>query len=69
MIVLIYDHILTLPEEVQFIWTARPSIAKTLFLANRYLVPVTQIITAICAFFFTGPFLPVIDPFYSLEPF
>ncbi|CCA72452.1 hypothetical protein PIIN_06388 [Serendipita indica DSM 11827] len=36
---LIYDHILTLPEEIKLTWFGRPSFVKTLFLFNRYMAP------------------------------
>ncbi|KIM33086.1 hypothetical protein M408DRAFT_62367 [Serendipita vermifera MAFF 305830] len=36
---LIYDHLLTLPEEVKLVWLGRPSFVKALFLFNRYFVP------------------------------
>ncbi|CAE6497953.1 unnamed protein product [Rhizoctonia solani] len=37
---LIYDHILTFPEEVQFIWTAKRSPVVIMFLLNRYITPI-----------------------------
>lgn len=43
---LVYDHILCMPEELQFVWGARWSIAKTLFLFNRYLVPISLVLVA-----------------------
>lgn len=36
---LIYDHLLTLEEEVRIIWLGRPSFVKFLFLWNRYTSP------------------------------
>ncbi|GJJ11947.1 hypothetical protein Clacol_006185, partial [Clathrus columnatus] len=39
-VMLIYDHILTLDEEVRKIWKAPLSIPKVLFLLNRYLTPI-----------------------------
>jgi len=38
-VVLLYDHIITLPEEYRFIWKAKSSFAKYIFLLNRYAVP------------------------------
>src|SRR3984885_9278048 len=39
LVALLYDHLLTLPEEVSLIWKAPPSYAKYGFLLNRYMVP------------------------------
>jgi len=36
---LVYDHILTFPAEVKYIWPSERSLGKTLFLINRYMVP------------------------------
>ncbi|KAF8556649.1 hypothetical protein OG21DRAFT_1482863 [Imleria badia] len=44
--ILLWDHILTLPDEVQLIWKARLSIAKVLFLFNRYAVPFAMIVVS-----------------------
>ncbi|KZV66552.1 hypothetical protein PENSPDRAFT_654862 [Peniophora sp. CONT] len=38
LVALLCDHIQTLPEEVRLVWRAPASLAKWLFLANRYLV-------------------------------
>ena len=38
-VVLLYDHIMTLPDEYRFVWKAKPSFAKYAFLLNRYIVP------------------------------
>ncbi|KAJ6470983.1 hypothetical protein C8R45DRAFT_1015038 [Mycena sanguinolenta] len=38
--VLLYDHLLTLDDEVEYIWTAPRTLAKTLFMILRYMVPV-----------------------------
>ncbi|KIO19175.1 hypothetical protein M407DRAFT_246261 [Tulasnella calospora MUT 4182] len=40
--VLIWDHICTIDEEIQFWWTAPRSAVKYLFLVNRYVTPVGQ---------------------------
>lgn len=37
-IVLLYDHLITLPDEYRFIWKAKSSFAKYAFLLNRYAV-------------------------------
>ncbi|KAJ7078382.1 hypothetical protein C8R43DRAFT_353791 [Mycena crocata] len=39
VVILIYDHILSLPDEVRFIWSARFTSSKFCFLALRYVVP------------------------------
>ncbi|KAK6985019.1 hypothetical protein R3P38DRAFT_2575143 [Favolaschia claudopus] len=36
---LLYDHLLTLSDEIEYIWSAPNSVAKVLFLILRYLVP------------------------------
>ncbi|KAI0790880.1 hypothetical protein C8Q75DRAFT_806253 [Abortiporus biennis] len=38
LVVLLYDHILTLPDEIRLVWPVRRSFAKYAFLLNRYLV-------------------------------
>ncbi|OBZ67024.1 hypothetical protein A0H81_13031 [Grifola frondosa] len=38
LVVILYDHLLTLSDEAALIWTASASFAKYTFLANRYLV-------------------------------
>ncbi|KAJ7882533.1 hypothetical protein B0H14DRAFT_3433335 [Mycena olivaceomarginata] len=38
-VVLLYDHLLTLDDEVKYIWSAPTTIAKILFLTLRYMVP------------------------------
>ncbi|EJF63931.1 hypothetical protein DICSQDRAFT_134523 [Dichomitus squalens LYAD-421 SS1] len=36
---LLYDHFVTLPNEVTLIWRARKGVVSTIFLLNRYIVP------------------------------
>ncbi|KAF5321748.1 hypothetical protein D9619_001272 [Psilocybe cf. subviscida] len=43
-VMLIYDHILTFPEEVDRIWKRKISGASILFLINRYVTPLQFII-------------------------
>jgi hypothetical protein len=43
-VVLLYDHIITLPDEYRFVWKARPSFAKYAFLVNRYAVPAVMVL-------------------------
>ncbi|KAA1469921.1 hypothetical protein DENSPDRAFT_796979 [Dentipellis sp. KUC8613] len=52
LVALIYDHILTLPDEIRLIWKAPRSFAKWAFLANRYIVALCLILVAneLCGF-------------------
>lgn len=49
---LLYDHIMTLPDEMALIWRSPPSFSKYAFLFNRYLVPIvlTFITVELCGF-------------------
>ncbi|KDR67293.1 hypothetical protein GALMADRAFT_147284 [Galerina marginata CBS 339.88] len=38
IIIVIYDHLITLDREIIFIWAGKWTFAKLLFLANRYWV-------------------------------
>ncbi|KAF7345665.1 hypothetical protein MVEN_01586100 [Mycena venus] len=38
-VLVLYDHLLTLDDEVEYIWSAPTSVAKILFLILRYMVP------------------------------
>ncbi|KAJ7458840.1 hypothetical protein FB451DRAFT_1563735 [Mycena latifolia] len=38
-VVLLYDHVLTLADEVEYVWSAPSTVAKILFLILRYMVP------------------------------
>ena len=49
LVALLCDHIQTLPEEVRLVWMAPASLAKFLFLANRYLVAGSIIAATHCA--------------------
>ncbi|KAJ7864960.1 hypothetical protein B0H14DRAFT_3443171 [Mycena olivaceomarginata] len=44
LVILIYDHLLSLPDEVRFIWSAKFTSSKVLFLGMRYIVPVVMIV-------------------------
>ncbi|QRV84000.1 dephospho-CoA kinase [Ceratobasidium sp. AG-Ba] len=37
--VLLYDHILTFPDEVQYVWKQKWSVVSTMFVLNRYITP------------------------------
>ncbi|KAJ7053010.1 hypothetical protein C8F01DRAFT_1168636 [Mycena amicta] len=39
LVVLLYDHLLTFSDEVDYIWSAPNTVAKVLFLVLRYMVP------------------------------
>ncbi|KAJ7779401.1 hypothetical protein DFH07DRAFT_950464 [Mycena maculata] len=56
LVLLLYDHLLTLDAEVEYIWTSASSVAKILFLILRYMVPSFLLAQTILR---TG--LPVID--------
>ncbi|KZP18677.1 hypothetical protein FIBSPDRAFT_1045983 [Athelia psychrophila] len=49
---LLYDHLMTLPDEMELIWRSSPSFSKYAFLFNRYLVPIvlTFITVEMCGF-------------------
>ncbi|KAJ6551490.1 hypothetical protein B0H19DRAFT_1073189 [Mycena capillaripes] len=44
LVILLYDHLLSLPDEVRFIWPAEFTSSKILFLALRYCVPCIMIV-------------------------
>jgi len=46
LVAMFYDHALTFSDEVRLIWTAPPSFAKWMFLANRYLTVVCLVAVA-----------------------
>ncbi|KAL5484909.1 hypothetical protein ACEPAI_7551 [Sanghuangporus weigelae] len=57
LVLLLYDHFLTFPHEVEFVWRARPNFAKKIFLLNRYVVAISQIcITVFMNHFTNDPF-------------
>ncbi|KAI1798281.1 hypothetical protein LXA43DRAFT_21471 [Ganoderma leucocontextum] len=37
---LLYDHLVTLPDEITLIWRGKKGVVSTIFLLNRYVVPV-----------------------------
>lgn len=41
---LVYDHLLTLDQEINLIWRGRPGFVSTIFLLNRYIVPCILIV-------------------------
>ncbi|KAG1726405.1 hypothetical protein EDB19DRAFT_2028407 [Suillus lakei] len=53
--ILIYDHVATLPEEIAFIWCRPKALSAVLFLINRYVALLANIIGLF------GDFLPVSD--------
>ncbi|KAJ7655898.1 hypothetical protein B0H17DRAFT_1185986 [Mycena rosella] len=44
---LLYDHALTLDDEVEYIWSAPSTVAKVLFLVLRYMVPLLLLVMTI----------------------
>ncbi|KAF8918364.1 hypothetical protein CPB85DRAFT_1430538 [Mucidula mucida] len=46
LVVLLYDHLLLLEEEVRYLWASRWTLQKALFLWIRYIVPICVIIHA-----------------------
>ncbi|KAL5506992.1 hypothetical protein ACEPAH_6448 [Sanghuangporus vaninii] len=58
LVLLLYDHFLTFPDEVEFVWRARPNFAKKIFLLNRYIVAISQICIAVSMNHFTNDPLP-----------
>jgi len=44
-VVLLYDHVLTFGEEVEFIWKQNMNIGTFLFLLNRYIPLINQVLT------------------------
>ncbi|KAJ7478038.1 hypothetical protein B0H11DRAFT_2281210 [Mycena galericulata] len=46
-VLLLYDHVLTLDAEVEYIWSAPSSVAKILFLILRYMVPIVLTVETI----------------------
>ncbi|KAJ6457010.1 hypothetical protein C8R47DRAFT_1227660 [Mycena vitilis] len=53
-VVLLYDHLLTFPDEVEYIWSAPNTLAKVLFLIMRYTIPL----------FLTGEAISAFAPYY-----
>ncbi|KAL5639292.1 hypothetical protein ACGC1H_006711 [Rhizoctonia solani] len=54
-VLLLYDHLLTLQDEIRLIWPGPWSLVKTLFLINRYSVPIFLTINSWEMSGFTGP--------------
>ncbi|CEL53936.1 hypothetical protein RSOLAG1IB_06718 [Rhizoctonia solani AG-1 IB] len=54
-VLLLYDHLLTLQDEVKLIWPGPWSLVKILFLINRYSVPLVLTINSWEMSGFTGP--------------
>ncbi|KAG8861533.1 hypothetical protein FRB91_006241 [Serendipita sp. 411] len=40
---MVWDMLLTLPDEVKYIWKARWTVIKVVFLSNRYVTPIILI--------------------------
>ncbi|KAG1786689.1 uncharacterized protein HD556DRAFT_1018134 [Suillus plorans] len=48
--ILLYDHMATLPEEIMFIWRRPKAMSAVLFLANRYVAVLSNILVLMSAF-------------------
>lgn len=42
--ILIYDHLITFSEEVQFVWKRPKNLVSWIFLTNRYLTPTVLVL-------------------------
>jgi len=51
-VILVYDHLLTIIDEVQYVWKAPPSIEKRIYLFNRYAIIILMLVNAneMCGF-------------------
>lgn len=50
LVILLWDHFLTIHDEVELVWRAQMSFPKLLFLFNRYVVPICLIILTYVGF-------------------
>lgn len=44
LVILLYDHLLTLDDEIRYVWKTQWTVPKCLFLLNRYTVPTAMIL-------------------------
>lgn len=58
---ILYDHLLTLCDEVEHIWAARKWLNKLIFLVNRYIVETTLAGMAYCSYLLTISLLSLND--------
>ncbi len=69
LVAMLYDHALTIDDEVQLVWHARPSFAKYAFLYNRY--SAVAVLTAVqycaCPFVFEVLKLILVYPPFLLD--
>ncbi|KAI0088523.1 hypothetical protein BDY19DRAFT_993920 [Irpex rosettiformis] len=71
--VLVWDHIITFGEEVEFIWNGRKGLLAVLFLLNRYITPLGFIINLFAGQssgplkFFCSPRLQLSQPYISCQ--
>ncbi|KAJ7201900.1 hypothetical protein GGX14DRAFT_571163 [Mycena pura] len=54
---LLYNHLLTLDDEVEYIWSAQNTVAKMLFLVLRYMVPLFLVAQTVAV---TQQYLPIL---------
>jgi len=52
LMLLVYDHVITLDKEVDWIWTLRWRLPKILFLINRYLITSLVLVAGLANFIF-----------------
>ncbi|KAG8794032.1 hypothetical protein FRC12_000744, partial [Ceratobasidium sp. 428] len=43
-VVLLYDHLLTLGDEIELIWSRPGNIVSIIFLVNRYMTPLVLVV-------------------------
>ena len=54
-VALSYDILLTLDDEIAYVWKQKHSFPKILYLANKYIVTIVLFLCVICASFTTSP--------------
>ncbi|KAG8794383.1 hypothetical protein FRC12_024710, partial [Ceratobasidium sp. 428] len=43
-VILLYDHLLTLGDEIELIWSRPGNIVSIIFLVNRYMTPLVLVV-------------------------
>jgi len=71
LMLLLYDHAITLDKEVAWIWTLRWRLPKIVFLLNRYVITLLVLLQRIPSFIFplSIPFCHFYHDFLSSIPF
>jgi len=67
---LLYDHLITLDKEVEWIWTLRWRLPKVIFIVNRYIISSLILLYGISSFMFpvTLPFCRFFGQLYLYLP-